>query len=358
MRIGIFGGAFNPPHKGHVLAAKTAALSENLDLLIVIPTGTPPHKQMPAMTPPPDIRLLMTENAFSGTKDTVISDMEVFSGDSNYTIDTVAVLQKKYPDATFFLLVGNDMYDTLDTWKDSEKLLKAVTPVLLPRDVTPVSSSQIRGLLPGRDGLQYLSEENYSLIIRHRYYDAKPDWQWLQSKAYAMLDERRIPHVKACEVSAIELSEHWGADVDAAREAAILHDITKKLDFNENMCIIAEHGHVTNNYNIYEAKLLHSVTAALLAKSVFGVSDTVAHAIKVHTTGCANMSLLDKIIYLADYIEATRDFPTVPKLRQLAFENIDKAMIMGLEMVVGDLLSRGITPNNSTYEALRDLGAK
>jgi len=366
MKIGIFGGAFNPPHAGHVEAAKKAADQNNLDLLIVIPTGVSPHKSMPHGTPPAEMRLQMTENAFSGLKNTIVSDMEVFSKECNYTIDTVESIHKKYPGAEIFLLVGTDMYQSLDTWKSSDRLLNIVKPILLPRDLLPVSSSIIRELLPKRKLPEHLTQENYSFIIKNRLYDAKPDWSWLQSKAYSMLEEKRIPHVKGCEEAAIKLAIHWGADVNDAREAAILHDITKKLDFDENMCIIVKysqqtentlHGIFSCNYSIEEAKLLHSLTGAILAKTIFGVSDAVANAIKLHTTGCANMTILDKIIYVADYIEATRDFPGVDDMRLCSFKNIDSAMIMGLKMVVDDLISRGITPNKSTYQALDSLGA-
>ena len=152
MRIGLFGGAFNPPHIGNVQAAKKAAAQHKLDLLFVVPTGTPPHKSLPQGTPAPDMRLIMTKNAFGDLKKTIISEMELHSRENNYTIDTVASIQRKYPGAELFLLVGNDMYDTLGTWKDSDALLKTLTPVLLSRDVISISSSDIREMLPARKG--------------------------------------------------------------------------------------------------------------------------------------------------------------------------------------------------------------
>ena len=355
MRIGIFGGTFNPPHIGHIQAAKTAVMQQNLDLLIVIPAGIPPHKPLPNGTPDPKIRFIMTENAFLNEPNTVISDIEIFSKNKNFTIDTITALKNDYTDCEFYLLVGTDMYDSLNTWKDSEKLLMYVNPVLLSRDIITISSSELRDMLPLRKGRNYLNDSNYKLIIRHRLYGAKPDWDWLRDRAHSMLDPNRIAHVDACEAAAMDLAKRWGADVEDAREAAILHDITKKLDFNENMCIIAEHGVSINPLGKGEEKLLHSITGATLAQTEFGVSDNVAQAIKWHTTGRAGMTLIEKIIYIADYIESTRDFPGVDDLRKTAYENIDEAMIIGLEMTVNDLNSRGITPNASTIEAINDL---
>jgi len=369
MRIGIFGGAFNPPHIGHVNAAKTAFAQYSLDKLIIIPTGTPPHKELPTNSPAPQLRLQMTINAFMNIKDDIcnsshsnnscscieISDYEIFSNEKNFTIDTISQLRKSYPDAELFMLVGTDMYNTLSSWKDSDLLLDEVTPIELSRDVTPISSSELRDLLPQRKGREYVSDANYALIIKERLYSSKSDWEWLRQQAYAMLDPLRIPHVAACEVEACRLAEHWGVNTDDAREAAILHDITKKLDFCENMCIISEHGITIDKLEKNGEKLLHSISGALIAMSDFGVSKSVSNAIKWHTTGRAGMTMLEKIIYIADYIEETRNFPGVDELRRLAYSDINKAMLMGLEMTVDDLRSRDIPPDTSTLEAIQDL---
>jgi len=358
MKVGIFGGAFNPPHIGHVKAAQTAVAQNELDLLIVIPTGTPPHKHLPSGTPEPEVRLAMTKNAFEFSDRTIVSDIEVFSNANNYTIDTVENIKLDYPKAQLFLLVGTDMYESLETWKDSDALLKLVTPLLLPRNIINISSSEIREMLPLRKGREYLSESNYAYIIKHRLYGAKPEWEWLRERSHSMLNPLRVPHVDACEVAALQLAEHWNIDKDDAREAAILHDITKKLDFSENECIIAKHGISLEKPENHEEKLLHSITGALIAQTDFGVSDDVANAIRWHTTGKAQMTTLEKIIYLADYIEATREFAGVEDLRKVAFKNLDNAMIMGLAMTIEDLKQRGIKPCIASYEALEDLRKK
>jgi nicotinate-nucleotide adenylyltransferase len=298
----------------------------------------------------------MTENAFSDVKKAIVSDIEINNSESsNYTIDTIHKINKDYPSAELFLLVGNDMYDSLDTWKDSKELIKLITPVLLPREKVKISSTEIRDLLPKRKGNEYISKDNYALIIKHRYYKAKPNFKWLREEAHSMLDTKRIPHVDATEEAATKLAKHWNTSVDDAREAAILHDITKRLDFQQNMCIIRSCGLATDWICTSDEKILHAITGAEIVRSRFGASDAVANAIRRHTTGSKGMTTLDKIIYVADYIEATRIFPEVEELRQLAYENLDKAVVLGLEMSVDDLLSRGIEPNAATYDALNDL---
>jgi len=161
-----------------------------------------------------------------------------------------------------------------------------------------------------------------------------------------------VQHVTACEAIALNLAKRWGVIEDDVREAAILHDITKKFGTDGHIRILRDHGVPVGTLKQAEEKLLHARSGAALARAVFGISDTVAEAIKWHTTGKANMSMLEKVIYLADYIEATRDFPGVEELRRLAFENIDEAMIMGLDMTVKDIQSRGIIPDRATLDAL------
>jgi len=221
--------------------------------------------------------------------------------------------------------------------------------------IIPVSSSWLRSNLPNREGKGYIKDTNYSYIIRGRLYGARPDWQWLREKAYLMLTKKRIAHVAACEAVAVKLAERWGVCTDDAREAAILHDITKKFNFSKHLEALESNGIDIEGISQSEEKLLHARTGAVLAGAEFGASETVQDAIRWHTTGKAGMSKLAKVLYLADYIEATRDFPGVEKLRNLAFLNLDEAMLMGLEMTASDLMSRGIAPDKATADAISDL---
>jgi nicotinate-nucleotide adenylyltransferase len=97
--------------------------------------------------------------------------------------------------------------------------------------------------------------------------------------------------------------------------------------------------------------LLHALTGAALAKERFGVSDEVYEAIRWHTTGKPDMSTLEKILYLADYTEPTRDFEGVEALRRLSFEDLDRAMALGLKMSIEDLKERGRPIFHVTLEA-------
>ena len=135
------------------------------------------------------------------------------------------------------------------------------------------------------------------------------------------LKHKRIPHVLGTEQEAIRLAERYGADVDKARTAALLHDCTKKLGMEEQLELCRRFGIQLDELEQRALKLLHAKTGAAIAKEVFGVDEEIFRAIWWHTTGHAGMTLLEKILYLADYIEPSRDFPGVDALRKACYED-------------------------------------
>ena len=158
-----------------------------------------------------------------------------------------------------------------------------------------------------------------------------------------------------CESEAVKLAERWNADLDDARCAAILHDITKKLDLNEQLIICHKYGIMTDAVEMREVKLLHSKTGAALAGDIFGMSEEVCDAIKWHTTGKADMSILEKVIYLADYIEPGRQFDGVGTIRELAYRDLNAAMLLGLEMSEAEIKERGKAVHPNTLSAIEYL---
>ena len=384
MKIGVFGGSFNPPHMGHVQSVRAAVSQLHLDLLLVVPAAIPPHKKLPEKSPDAGTRYLMTSLAFEEESNVTVSDIELKQNAICYSIETVMKIKDSYPAAAFYLLLGTDMFLSLESWKNSEELMKVITPAVFYRseelrdhvvshsarlyrdygvaseivetEVIDISSSTIRELLPVRQGNDYLPEQVYSLIVRNRLYGVKVNWEWLRGVSHSMLNQSRIAHVAGCEDEAVKLASFWDVDVDAAREAAILHDITKKLTYDENLVILKKYNQVSDNMlDIVYEKLLHAKTGALLARHEFGSSDEVYEAIRWHTTGKAGMTELEKIIYLADYIEPNRDLDGIDQLRKLSYSDLNKAVKLGLEMAVADLLARRKTPCRETLEAIEDL---
>lgn len=386
MKIAIYGGTFNPPHRGHVESLQAVYEQAKPDRVLVIPASIPPHKELAAGSPDAEERLELTRLAFKELPYAEVTDMELTRTGKSYTSDTVAELLRKYPDAELMLAMGTDMFLSFETWHEYRYLIDNVTMLVFARregedekifkygeyleskygakinyimhDPLPISSSEIRRLLPRRLGRELLPGAVFARIVKNGDYAAKPDFPWLREQSYAYLSPKRIPHVQGCEWEAVRLAKRWGESEEDAAEAGILHDITKKLVLSEQLILSEKYGIINDTYETANVKLLHAKTGAALARDLFNISDRVYSAIRWHTTGKPDMTLLEKIIYMADYIEPNRDFPGVDKLRKLAYEDLDAAMALGLKMSLEDIRSYGAEPYEVTVSAFEWYKAK
>lgn len=386
MKIAIYGGTFNPPHRGHVESLQAVYEQAKPDRVLVIPASIPPHKELAAGSPDAEERLELTRLAFKELPYAEVTDMELTRTGKSYTSDTVAELLRKYPDAELMLAMGTDMFLSFETWHEYRYLIDNVTMLVFARregedekifkygeyleskygakinyimhDPLPISSSEIRRLLPRRLGRELLPGVVFARIVKNGDYAAKPDFPWLREQSYAYLSPKRIPHVQGCEWEAVRLAKRWGESEEDAAEAGILHDITKKLVLSEQLILSEKYGIINDTYETANVKLLHAKTGAALARDLFNISDRVYSAIRWHTTGKPDMTLLEKIIYMADYIEPNRDFPGVDKLRKLAYEDLDAAMALGLKMSLEDIRSYGAEPYEVTVSAFEWYKAK
>ena len=381
MKIALYGGSFNPPHRGHAEAAMTVSRELAPDRFLIIPDNVPPHKEMAMDSPSAEDRMEMCKLAFRQVPGAQVSDIELKREGRSYTADTVTALRSQYPEDELILVMGTDMLLSFEEWYRFEYLLRECTLAVLAREdddgeklrqhaarlteryqaririlshePLPMSSREIRERLKFRLGTELLDDEVYSLIIRRGYYDALPELSWLRGKAYAYLSPQRIGHVAGCESEAVMLAKRWGEDPDLAATAGILHDITKKQSFEDQLNLCEKYGIILDNAERETPKLLHARTGAALARDLFGISPAVYDAIRWHTTGKPDMTMLEKIIYLADYIEPTRDFPGVEDLRELAYKDLDAAMELGLRMSLEEIRSHGVEPYKDTVEAYR-----
>lgn len=379
MKIVIFGGSFNPPHLGHVEVVES--LSEKLepDLIYVIPANVPPHKSMAEGSPDAQERFILSQLAFSHMDKVKVLDIELKREGKSYTADTLAQIRELHPEDEIYLAMGTDMLLSFESWYRYTFILENAHLAVLTRNLDeepeirsaadklkneygahivcvdhepkPMSSTDIRELLHRRMGANLLPEAVYERIIKNRDYGARAELYWLREKAYAMLKPKRVAHVAGCETEAVKLAQKWGEDPENSAEAGILHDITKKLVLSDQLILCEKYGIINDKAEIENVKLLHAKTGAALARDLFGISDEVYEAIRWHTTGKPDMNLLEKIIYMADYIEPNRDFPGVEELRELAYKDLDKAMELGLEMSLEDIRSYGTEPYKATADA-------
>ena len=379
MKIAIYGGSFNPPHIGHAEAARAACEALKPDKLLIIPASTPPHKELEENSPGPEQRLAFCRLAFGDIPGVEVSDMEIRREGKSYTADTVDALREEYPGAELFLVMGTDMFLCFRTWYRWQHILEHCTlavlsredfdrreieqfkaelerengarVVLIPHTPLPMSSTEIREKLRRGLGAEDLPQGVYACIIQNGFYDAKPALAWLRQMVMPYLKENRIAHVSGVESQAVMLAMRWGEDPDTAAIAGILHDITKAMSKEKQLKLCEKYGIMLENAELENPALLHARTGAALAKDRFGVSDEIYEAIRWHTTGKPDMSTLEKIIYLADYTEPNRDFEGVEALRKLSFEDLDKAMALGLKMSIEDLRERGKEIFHDTMDA-------
>ena len=384
-RIGIYGGTFNPPHIGHIQAAKQAVKTLQLDKLLLIPDRVAPHKELPDNSPSPWQRLDMLRIAAGQDPALEVSDIELNREGPSYTCETVAQLKECYPQAELVVLMGTDMFLSFPSWRCPQKILagaalavayrgdrqerqevarmqrqlesQGAKVYLLENQVTEISSTQLRRMLAFGCADSFLSPGVGDYIRQNKLYDIGADWknlpmEQLEQVVRRLLKPNRVAHVLGCRDTAVELAQRWGADpVDAAR-AGLLHDITKALDGPLQLTLCQAYGKMLDDFSRKYPKTLHAFTGSLVARRIFGENDAVVEAIACHTTGKADMNLLETILYVADYMEPNRDFPGVERLRQAAFQDIQAALKLGLEMTLEHLKNQGSEVSPQSREAL------
>ena len=392
-RIGIYGGTFNPPHIGHMRAAAHAVEALKLDRLLLIPNGSAPHKIV-AEGATGEQRLEMLMRSARGMKTAQVSDIELKRGGKSYTADTVAQLRALYPDDELVLMMGTDMFLAFLTWYQPERILENASLAvfyrgekneqgaiasqkekleamgakitLVANPVTAISSTDLRRMLIFRCADPFLCPGVGDYIREKGLYGTGRNYrnlslEDLEREVTALLKPGRVAHVLGCRDAAVALAKRYGTDVTDAARAGLLHDITKAIDGPLQLTLCDEYGILLNKFSQENPKTLHALTGSLVAEQIFGENEAVVTAIRYHTTGRPDMGLLEKIIYIADYIEDNRDFPGVEEMRKAAFEDLDVAVLMGLESAMAHVRRQGQELAAATSDAvkfLRDRGVK
>lgn len=391
-KIGIYGGSFNPPHAGHISAAKQALHALKLDQLLLIPVSAAPHKTMPHLTASGQDRLAMLELSAQGLPGLEPCDVELRREGVSYTVDTLRILKGQFPEDTFTLLMGTDMFLSFESWRAAEEICGmaelgalyrgekgekeqmeaqkqrleerfSAKITLVKNQAVEISSTDVRRLLIFRCAGDYLRPGVESYIREKGLYETSKDLQSLPMEeleqiVVSLLHPQRVAHVLGCRDTAVALARHYGANETDAARAGILHDITKVLPPAQQLLLCQTYGVELDAFSRANAKTLHALTGSLVAERIFGENKAVCSAICHHTTGCANMTLLEKIIYIADYMEPNRDFPEVEALREVTWRDLDSAVLMGLEMTLAILQAnrRAIAPDS--LAAIADLKQK
>ena len=372
-RIGVYGGSFNPPHLGHVCAARQARALLKLDRIIFIPAAIPPHKAMATGSPDGRTRLALTQLAVAQEPGMEVSDLELRRGGPSYTVDTLRALRESYPHDELFLLMGTDMFLSFLTWyapdciaklavpvcmareqgdaqlaaqlqqqaQEIERVL-GVRPIVLQNDCVEISSTEVRRLLFFGIAEPYVHPDVLQRIACDGLYGMGGAYKNLPFDRLAQLSlslhkQKRRAHAQGVSDTAVLLARRYGANEQDAARAGILHDITKALDASQQLALVDHWQLPVSAFERAQPKLLHAKTGAAAAARIFGENDAVVTAITYHTTGRAEMSVLERIIYIADYMEPNRDFPGVERLREAVWRDLDEGVLLGIDMTLAQL---------------------
>lgn len=365
MRIGIYGGTFNPIHNTHIEIAKTAVKQYQLDKLYFLVAGTPPHKDT-AESISDSCRLEMVSIAIESEKIFSIDDRELYRAGKSYSYITMEELKAEHPEDELFFVMGSDSLLNFKNWVKPEIISKSATILVAPRlgdDIEEINHTidQYREIFDGDFLLiDYKANSVASSVVRRDFYKDLSVREGLNSKVidyivnhnlyspYSYnysdilklseemkkeLKPNRYTHTLGVATTAYSLALKWNYPEYTAMVAGMLHDCAKCISDEKRISVCEKNNIPISDIEYKYPHLLHGKVGAYYCKSKYEVYDEqIAHAITVHTTGCPNMNLLDKIIFVADYIEPGRDKqPRLDILRSTAYSNLDRCVYMILE---------------------------
>ena len=363
-RIGILGGTFDPIHLGHISLAKKAVAELNLTEFYFVPNGSPPHKtnQTDKLDRYNMAAELADKNNFK------ISDYEINKEAYSYTFETLKYFRKTFPDAELYFIIGVDNLTAIPKWKNIAEIFGNAKIAVFERanfdkdedtikilesqyDAEfifvdfhfPVSSTDLRDKLKnGEDVLSCLDVDTLKYIMRNGLYGLTPvkEFDFYEEELKKYIEKKRENHSVGVAVTAYLLAVHYNEDEKLAYKTGLLHDIAKRLSIEEQLeyCKDIE---LFPDERVY-IKMLHSPAGSGFVKKAYNITDEkLLSAIRLHTIGSPEMSLFDKIIYMADYVEPYRDFDGLLKLRELTFTDINKAIIKGIDTTMTALIEEG-----------------
>lgn len=383
-RTVLYGGTFNPIHRGHLNICLRAREAVEADEVLLMPAAQPPHKSAGWLAPDQD-RLAMCALAAREYDLIQVDDWEIRRGGRSYTVDTLGHLAAVFPEEELWLLIGTDMFLTFTQWHrweeigkmasllvasreegDREQLLaqqqrlaeRGVRSRLLQNPPMPMSSTQIREELR-RDGttekvcpqvLDYIREKEL-------YLHPPEELDYLRRYIRPLMTDYRYHHSLGVEKQAVKMARRFGADQRRAALAGILHDVCKDMPKGALLQNILESGIINGIDFKASPQLIHSYAGALYLQSHMDIHDPeVIEAVRYHTTARAGMSLLETVVYLADLTSEDREYPDVGEMRRLCDTDLRKAMIHALTHTVKELTRKQKPICPDTLGACKEYG--
>lgn len=370
MKIGIMGGTFNPIHNAHLMMAQAAYEQYKLDEIWFMPSAKPPHKNQDEIAEK-EHRKRMVQFAIDKIPHFKISNIEYKRAGKTYTYDTLVELKKEREDAHFYFIMGGDSLAQFEQWYHPEKIVKLCTILAASRDeisyeqtkeyckqlserldgdfrplkipAMSISSHEIRKRIKkGKSIIGYCPEPVVRYIQMHRLYGdssfviPKNEKEQMDCLAASLRPKRFVHTLGVANMAANLAMMHDDVSLQRAKLAGLLHDCAKYLT-NEEMFVLCEKLEIPMSESEKSTPaVIHGKLGAKLAVLRYGIEDDeICSAIACHTTGKSQMTTLEKIIYIADYIEPNRDMDCKPypleRIRRTAFFDLNQATGMILK---------------------------
>lgn len=385
--IAVLGGTFDPIHLAHINMAKYVYATGKYDEILFIPTGNPPHKGYDYKITSKEHRWNMCILAILSYPYFNISNIELGDEEINYTVNTLAKLNKLNPDNRYSFIIGADSIYQLDKWYKPDlfyklcdlivinrpgyekeinnqiKLIKNkynVNAKLVEMPLMDISSSKIRkNITENKFFSDMLPASIVNYINEYKLYQENEaaetyylNLKEIESKLEKELSRKRFLHSISTKDTAIELAKIYNYNIYKAALAGLLHDCARGLNNDEILNLSKKYNLTLNNAEKSNPNLLHAKLGAIIAKEVYNVNDReILDSIECHTTGKPNMAILDKIIYIADYIEPSRtEIKNIDIIRELSKISLDKAMVEILKNTINFLKSKKRVIDTRTFD--------
>ncbi|MCH5197720.1 MAG: nicotinate (nicotinamide) nucleotide adenylyltransferase [Oscillospiraceae bacterium] len=379
-KIGIFGGSFDPMHSGHTKLAHYLLSKLELSSLIIMPAAVSPFKSETYSSDEDRLnicRLSLPEEQF------VISDFEISRGGVSYSYDTVSFFKELYPEDEILFVIGEDQLLIFNKWRRWKEILQKVTLVavkrnnctpiseledfadknirpfgkviILPFEPFEVSSTQIRERQKNGESIEGLVSPQAQKYIAEKGLYLGIDEQLLLKDVRKRLSDYRYHHSVCVAESAKELAKRFGADEYKAYIAGIAHDILKEQPEEEAKSLFDKAGVSLSELEKRSKKLWHAIAGEAYLREKYSLPEDILSAVRYHTTGKGNMTLLQKILFVADFISADREYDGVRDMRERAKESLETAMEEGLRFTIEELSAKCLPIHPDTLSAYNQI---
>lgn len=368
---------------GHIAMIKAAMKKLKPDKLVMMPAHIPPHKQAHNLAPD-SARLEMCRVAAKDIPGVSVSDYELKAGGKSYTVNTLEYYRSRHPNEQLCFLMGSDMLESFLGWYKADRILELASLACISRsredglkiqnsaerirsaggrvaiieaDPVYVSSTEARAsfLAYGNSGGR-VSKPVEKYILKNKLYNFdKTKYNKYTEFLSRRLSEKRFIHSLGVAGESVMLAYLNGCDIEKAYFAGLMHDCCKELPRGSQFELVKRSRYEVTQVELEAPKTHHAIAAEVYLRENFGVEDEdVLSAVRYHTVAKGGMSMLDKIVYMADLISADRDYSDVASIRAATRSNIDEGLLEALRFSIRDSVSKSRAIPSLTLEAYND----